>query len=198
MSTLWGLTSKALTRTIPTCLVTYYKSMDQVQEDPKDHICESQIHFPCDLEGGVHTCAQCCRCCRSTSKVSTANVHKGSAVERKHTHFNKTHAGKKIKKEIHLIEINYLLPGLEARSGWCHSQALEAIHNSWRGVKYPTTTHVHMACGFSNQLTSIWLQYLRECIQPPVGGGNESQKHRSCNQALTKAMDAEKQRAATF
>ena len=30
------------------------------------------------------------------------------------------------------------------------------------------------------------------------GGGNESQKHRSCNQALTKAMDAEKQRAATF
>ena len=28
----------------------------------------------------------------------------------------------------------------------------------------------------------------------PVGGGNESQKHPSCNQAFTKAMDAEKQR----
>ena len=26
------------------------------------------------------------------------------------------------------------------------------------------------------------------------GGGNESQKHPSCNQAFTKAMDAEKQR----
>ena len=31
-------------------------------------------------------------------------------------------------------------------------------------------------------------------LHKPVGGGNESQKHPSCNQAFTKAMDAEKQR----
>ena len=35
-----------------------------------------------------------------------------------------------------LNEIKDLLPDLEARSGWCHSQALEAIHNSsGRGEK---------------------------------------------------------------
>lgn len=86
-------------------------------------------------------------------------------VERKHKHA-RAHVGKKIKREIiwlKLNEIKDLLPDLEARSGWCHSQALEAIHNSsWRGEKVTSlTTHVHMACGFSNQLTSIWPQYLR-------------------------------------
>ena len=38
------------------------------------------------------------------------------------------------------------------------------------------------------------LRYFEIYIYIPVGGGNESQKHPSCNQAFTKAMDAEKQR----
>lgn len=39
---------------------------------------------------------------------------------------------------------------------WSHPQLLWA-----RRKGAGTTTHVHMACGYSNQLTSIWPQYLR-------------------------------------
>ena len=132
MSTVWGSTSKALTRTfhiIPHKFTNPWIKSRKIPKISKDHICESQISLATSKVAS--TPLHSGRFRRSTTKVSTTNVHMWARKSRESFIWLK------------LNEIKDLLPDLEARSGWCHSQALEAIHNSsGRGEKVPVRPHM--------------------------------------------------------